>query len=68
MAQEADNLRNDVAHGIVKASDCTEEVAEAVLHCYLLLVPFGLQRTTDAERQPSEFDEDPPAEDFGEGQ
>lgn len=66
VAQEADNLRNDVAHGIVKASDCTEEIAEAVLHCYLLLVPFRLQRTsTDAEHQPSGSDGNPPGENLG---
>jgi hypothetical protein len=66
VAKEADNLRNDVAHGIVKASDCTDEIAEMVLHCYLLLVPFRLQRTTgDNGHQASESDEDPPEENPG---
>jgi hypothetical protein len=37
----ADNLRNETAHGLIKAPNCTRQMVQRLLHCFLLLVDYG---------------------------
>lgn len=44
------NLRNRIAHGLIRPQDCTEVEAVTVLHLYLLLTLFRneVQNDTDS--------------------
>ncbi|HEY8744731.1 MAG TPA: DUF4209 domain-containing protein [Chloroflexota bacterium] len=42
VGQRADNLRNKVAHGLVKKPGCSREVTQQILHCYVLLANFAV--------------------------
>ena len=46
--QLGDNLRNDVAHGLMRKSDCTPEAASLVLLALLRLVPYKLGSASDS--------------------
>ncbi len=38
--QLGENLRNDVAHGLMSRDRCTKNLTERVIHLYLILTPF----------------------------
>lgn len=39
-SEQGDNLRNDVAHGLMSMERCTRYLTQRVLHIYLMLTPF----------------------------
>jgi len=38
--KRGDNLRNDIAHGLISEEACTRNTADIVLHIFLLLTRF----------------------------
>lgn len=46
-AQDGLNLRNEVAHGLIKKKLCSKEIVEMVIHLYLILTRFKLMKTIE---------------------
>jgi len=46
--QLGENLRNDVAHGLITKDRCTRQLTETVLHLFLRLTPYKVRNQTPA--------------------
>lgn len=46
-AQDGLNLRNEVAHGLIKKEVCSKELVEIIIHLYLILTRFKLMKTVE---------------------
>lgn len=44
VSQQGFNLRNDIAHGFIKEETCTKEITNLILHMYLVLASFRIEK------------------------